>query len=101
MTAVIEFNDDGLPTAVHAERYRDVDGKQALTPWSGYIRDWKRVAERLFPTRWESVWHLPESDLTAVRIEILELRTERAARAPDTHADAQATHPETALVFGE
>lgn len=101
MTAVMEFNDHGLPSAVHAERYRDVAGKQVLTPWSGYTRDWNRVAERLFPTKWESVWHLPDGDLTAVRIEILELQTERAAGAPDTHADAQATRPETALVSGE
>lgn len=101
MTAVIEFADNALPSAVHAERYRDVDGKQVLTPWSGYTRDWKHVAERLFPTKWESVWHLPEGDITAVRIEILELQTERAAGAPDTDADAQATHPETALVSGE
>ena len=101
MTALIEFNDDDLPSAVHAERYRDVDGKQVLTPWSGYTRDWKHVAERLFPMKWESVWHLPEGDLTAVRIEILELRTERATRATAAHAHVQAIHPQTALVTGE
>ena len=101
MTALIEFNDDDLPIAVHAERYRDVEGKQVLTPWSGCFGDWKRFEARSFPTKWESVWHLPEGDLTVVRIEILALRSEGAARAPDTHADAQATHPETALVVGE
>ncbi len=76
MPTVVEFDGDALPIATHAERYRDVGGRQVLTPWSGYSRDWKLVDGRLFPTRWESVWHLPEGDLEAVRMEILGVATE-------------------------
>jgi hypothetical protein len=90
MTAVVEFDDEGLPVATHAHRYRDVDGRPVLTAWSGHSRDWRRIDGRLFPTSWESVWHLPEGDLTAVRIEILDLRTERVAGAAHDPGDAQA-----------
>lgn len=76
MSAVIEFNGEGLPIGMHAERYRDVGGKSVLTPWSGHMRDWKRVEGRLFPASWESVWHLPEGDFPAVRMEILGIQTE-------------------------
>ena len=76
MSAVIEFNGDGFPSAVHADRYRDVNGKPVLTRWSGYSRDWKLVDGRLFPTSWESVWHLPEGDFAAVRMEILTVQTD-------------------------
>jgi hypothetical protein len=109
LTAVIEFNDNGLPVATHAERYRDVGGTPVLTRWSGYTGDWRRLEGRLFPTKWESVWHLPEGDLIAVKIEILDLHTEPAG-APDNRAHAQApppweldavTHPETTPVSGD
>jgi hypothetical protein len=75
MNAVVEFGPDGLPSAMHAERYRDASGTQVLTPWSGHMRNWKPVSGRLFPTGWESVWHLPEGDLSAVRMEILAVHT--------------------------
>ena len=74
--AVVEFDDAGLLTAVHADRWRDVGGKGVLTPWSGTSRNWKDFNGRLFPAQWESVWHLPEGDFTAVRIENLRLVTE-------------------------
>lgn len=76
LSALIEFDEQGLLAAVHAHRYRDVDGRQVLTPWSGHMRDWKRIDGLLFPASWQSVWHLPEGDLVAVRMEILSIRTE-------------------------
>ena len=76
MSAVIEFNGDGFPIGVHTDRYRDVKGKPVLTRWSGYSRDWKLVDGRLFPTSWESVWHLTEGDFTAVRMEILAVQAD-------------------------
>jgi hypothetical protein len=75
MSAVVEFGPEGLPVAIHAERYRDVGGTQVLTPWSGHSREWKPVSGRLFPTHWESVWHLPEGDFSAVRMEVLSVHT--------------------------
>lgn len=77
VSAVVDFDASGFPVATHAERYRDVGGgKAVLTPWSGYSREWKAIDGRMFPTRWESVWHLPEGDFPAVRMEILRVRTE-------------------------
>jgi hypothetical protein len=75
VSATVEFDAQGLPVAIHAERYRDVRGKGVLTPWSGHLRDWTTTGERVFPMRWESVWHLPDGDFTAVTMEILSVET--------------------------
>ncbi|WP_257454735.1 DUF6544 family protein [Archangium lipolyticum] len=75
LDAVIEYDEQGLPVAMHARRYRDVNGKGVLTPWTGYSREWRELDGRLFPTQWESVWHLPEGDFPAVRMEILHIQT--------------------------
>jgi hypothetical protein len=76
LTATVTFSEEGLPIGIQAQRYRDVDGTPVLTPWSGHSRSWKRIRGRLFPTEWESIWHLPEGDLSAVRIEVLDLQVE-------------------------
>jgi hypothetical protein len=76
LEAVIEYNEQGLPVAMHAQRYRDVNGQGVLTPWTGHSREWRELDGRLFPTQWESVWHLPEGDFPAVRMEILQVQTE-------------------------
>lgn len=76
MTAVVEFDERGLPSAVHGERYREVAGSYVLTPWSGFMSDWKAIDGRLFPASWESVWRLPEGDLSAIRIENVGLKAE-------------------------
>lgn len=75
LDAVIEYDEQGLPVSMHAQRYRDVNGKAVLTPWTGHSREWREMDGRLFPTRWESVWHLPEGDFPAVRMEILHIQT--------------------------
>ncbi|HZH76545.1 MAG TPA: DUF6544 family protein [Archangium sp.] len=75
LEAVIDYDEQGLPVAMHAQRYRDVNGKAVLTPWTGHSREWRELDGRLFPTRWESVWHLPEGDFPAVRMEILHIET--------------------------
>jgi hypothetical protein len=82
LRAEIDFDEQARPIAMHAQRYRDVDGKSVLTPWSGHFRDWRELDGRMFPTRWESVWHLPEGDFSAVKIEVLSLRT-GAPSTPD------------------
>ena len=44
------FGNDGLPTAVSADRYRDVGGgKAVLTPWSGQYRDYREKDGLLVP----------------------------------------------------
>jgi uncharacterized protein DUF6544 len=81
LSAVVEFGADGYPIATRAERFRDVHGKPVLTPWSGHSRDWKVIDGRLFPARWESVWHLPEGDFSAVNMEILGIEEGERASA--------------------
>lgn len=76
MKADVEFDDAGFPVAIHAERYRDVDGASILTPWSGHCLDWQDFGGRMFPTQWVSVWHTPEGDLEAVRIEVTGMTVE-------------------------
>ncbi len=71
LEAVVEFGEDGLPAAFHADRYRDVGGgRSVLTPWTGHCTDWRVIDGRRFPTRWSSVWHLQEGDFEAVRMTV-------------------------------
>jgi hypothetical protein len=84
LEATVDFDEQGFPSAVHADRYRDVGGTPVLTAWSGHSRDWKAFGGRMFPSRWESVWHLPEGDFSAVKIELLSVRTELDARDEPT-----------------
>jgi hypothetical protein len=76
LVAAVEFDADDLPVAVVAERFRDVGGEGVLTRWSGHFRAWKEIDGRPFPSRWESVWHLPEGEFSAVQMEILAVETE-------------------------
>ena len=76
LDASVEFTADGEPTAFHANRYRDVHGQQVLTPFSGFLTDWKVVDGKRIPAHWEAVWHLAEGDLTYVKIDILAVRQE-------------------------
>lgn len=76
MQADVEFDDAGYPITIRAERYRDVDGASILTPWSGHCRDWQDFGDRMFPTQWVSVWHTPEGDLEAVRIDVTGMTVE-------------------------
>lgn len=74
MHARVAFGAPGFPVSIHAARYRDVGGTQVLTRWSGHTRDWKLLDGRMFPTSWESVWHLPGGDFSAVKMEVLSVR---------------------------
>jgi len=76
LDARVEFTADGEPTAFHANRYRDVNGRQVLTPFSGFLTDWKVVDGKRIPAHWEAVWHLAEGDLTYVKIDVLAVRQE-------------------------
>jgi hypothetical protein len=87
--ATVEFDVEARPIAVHADRYREVDGRGVLTPWSGTFADWRRFGDREFPARWSSIWHLADGDLVAVELEIVGLAVEdrsplgRSGRASD------------------
>lgn len=75
VSAVTTFSADGLPSATHAERYRDAGGKRVLTLWSGLMKEWRMIGGRLFPAVWESVWHLDSGDFLAVKIENLSVQS--------------------------
>ena len=75
ITAVVEFDEDGFLSAVHAQRYRHDGGRSVLTPWSGILGDWQKLGGRMFPTRWESIWHLADGDFSAVKIDVLSVAT--------------------------
>lgn len=82
LEALVEFAEDGRLYAVHAERFRDVQGTGVLTPWSGYMRDWRRIGDREFPATWESVWHLESGDLLAVTMTITDVHVESYSAVP-------------------
>lgn len=73
VSAVAEFDRRGFLTATHAERYREIGGRKVLTPWSGYMRDWKIIDGCRFPGTWEAVWHLATGQFPAVRMEVLSI----------------------------
>jgi hypothetical protein len=76
MDGVVEFSEAGGLAAFHADRYMEVNGTSILTPWSGFLSQWKSFEGRRFPGHWEAVWHLKEGDLTYVRIDILRVTTD-------------------------
>jgi hypothetical protein len=71
VSAVVDFDAGGLPTATHAERYREVGGRSVLTPWSGCMRNWRTIDGLRFPVAWEAVWHLETERFLAVKMEVL------------------------------
>lgn len=75
VSAVVDFNGQGLPIALHADRYRSVGGTEVLTPWTGHLSQWRELGGRLFPTEWRSVWHLREGDFEAVKLTVSSVRT--------------------------
>jgi hypothetical protein len=54
MEGIVEFNADDEPAAFHADRFRDVDGRSVLTPFSGAFTRWKTLDGRCFPTHREA-----------------------------------------------
>ena len=75
VSAVFHFGADGLPERVTASRYRDVDGKAVLTPWTGRGRDYRRVNGMLVPFEMESTWEL-EQPFTCLRFRVEQLEVE-------------------------
>ncbi len=76
LTGDVEFDAAGFMSAFRADRYRDVNGKGVLTPWTGISRGWKMIDGRLFPSEWEALWHYPTGDFSYIRLFIHSVRTE-------------------------
>lgn len=59
-----EFDQEGLPVAFFANRYRDLgDGTQALTPFSGSYADYREVDGLLVPFEISGQWHVGDQIL--------------------------------------
>lgn len=54
------FSARGEIVETATERYRDVDGKAARTPWVGRFWDYERLAGMMVPRQGEVAWLLPE-----------------------------------------
>lgn len=64
------FGADGLPSSVSADRYRDVDGKGVLTPWSGEFSDYRAVSGMLVPHTIVPYWHVNNERIAYARFEV-------------------------------
>jgi hypothetical protein len=73
-TVDLDLDEDGCPTACHADRPRRVGGRAVVTSWSGTFAD-PRVWDGLrIPTRLEGAWRLSRGAFTYVREEVVSLR---------------------------
>ena len=70
VSAVFHFGPDGLPTRIGAERWREVDGRQVLTPWYGEAREYRRVSGVLVPFVMDATWDLETGPFHAIHFEV-------------------------------
>jgi hypothetical protein len=70
VTLVFHFGQDGLPTRVTADRYRDANGKAILTPWQGETSEWREVDGLRVPFRMAATWTVDGKPFTYARWEV-------------------------------
>jgi hypothetical protein len=58
--------------ATSTERFRDVDGKTVLTPWTGAFGEYDRLDGMMVPRQGEVAWTLPDGSFPYWRGRILE-----------------------------
>jgi hypothetical protein len=81
VSAVFHFGADGMPERICAHRYRDVDGKGVLTPWTGLARDFRAVAGLRVPCELAVVWELESGPFPCMRFTVEDIEIERQERA--------------------
>ena len=69
-TAIFHFDANGYLFKMTADRYRNVDGHNILTPWTGLAQDYREVESVLVPFAVEAIWNLPEGDFPCIRFSI-------------------------------
>jgi hypothetical protein len=79
VTCVFEFGEDGLPVTVFADRYRDLGGKAALTPWSGRFGDYRKVDGLLVPHQVGANWHVDGQRIPYARFQVQRLEYDATA----------------------
>lgn len=77
VSAVFHFGPDGMPERITANRYRDVNGKGVLTPWTGLPRDFRAVAGLRVPCEIEIVWELESGPFPCIRFTVEDIQIER------------------------
>lgn len=88
VSAVFHFGPDGMPERICANRYRDVDGKGVLTPWTGLARDFRAVAGLRVPCELAVVWELESGPFPCMRFTVEDIEIERQERASEQRAEA-------------
>ncbi len=73
---IFEFDDEGLPARISAQRYRDAD---VLTPWGGRVRDFRVVAGLLVPHEVEVFWEIDGREQSYARFLVEKLEYDRPA----------------------
>ncbi len=66
-----------MPERITANRYRDVNGKGVLTPWTALPRDFRTVAGLRVPFEVEIVWELECGPLPCIRFTVEDIEIER------------------------
>jgi len=69
----LHFDREGRPTNFTTNRYREVDGRFSLDPWSTPITGYGVLEGLNLPLNGSAVWNLPDGDLTYVDLEITEI----------------------------
>ena len=82
MTAsgVLHVNEEGHPTHMTADRYREEHGHYSLTPWMAQADEYREVNGMRIPIRFEVSWHLASGDFTWFRCKITEIEYDQSGK---------------------
>lgn len=73
VSAEMFFDTQGHLKNFRTLRYREVDGKFSLDPWSTPIIGYGKLAGLMLPIKGQAVWNLPSGDLPYAELEITEI----------------------------
>jgi hypothetical protein len=78
-SATFEFGDDGLPSRILADRYRDLGGgRSTLAPWSGEYGDYRAVEGLLVPHEVVASWRVEGQWVQVIRFRVERLEYDAA-----------------------
>jgi hypothetical protein len=77
VAATFHFGPDRLPATFTGERYRDVDGKGVLTPFTGACADYREVEGVRVPFRLTAAWHIDGEAVPYARWEVERVELDR------------------------
>ena len=74
VSGLMHFDDTGKLTNFTAERYREIDGKFSLDPWSTPVSSYGVLEGLNLPVVGQAAWNLPDGDLVYVELQITKLQ---------------------------